>query len=282
MFNLIFPIVAIVWEKLWNTFDKINFNKTNLKPSNQIFLVFIMMFLGAIIWFFVTWEKLPNFSIKLWLLIFVIIGISFFQNIFQFHWISKKDLQTREPIILLNPIITAGISYIIFPSEREYKYIIAIVLAILVLYIFKFRKNFKIDFDRWFLLIFLWVTCSAILANMYKFWLQIITPELLLVLRTSGILLLLLLCNQVLINRKNFPINALNIWFISWFFYFAWHLARLYSIQELWLNLTVLLLFLWPVFMFLFSFFILKEKVEFKNIISSFLILFIIICTVIL
>jgi hypothetical protein len=48
----------------------------------------------------------------------------------------------------LSPIITVGIAYVIFPSEREEKYIIAILLSILILYIFNFRKKIKISFDK--------------------------------------------------------------------------------------------------------------------------------------
>jgi drug/metabolite transporter (DMT)-like permease len=131
------------------------------------------------------------------------------------------------------------------------------------------------------LFIFGGVFTSAILANIYKYGLNIISPELLLTLRTAWILLLLLLFKQVIISKKSFPIKALKLWFLSGFFYFIWHLARLYSIQELWLNLTILLLFLGPIFIFFFSFFILKEKVELKNIISSFLILLVVIVTII-
>ena len=282
MFNFLFPLIAIIWEKLWNSFDKINFNKTKIKPQNQIFLVFIVMFLWAIVWFIVKWEKIPNFSLELFVMILVIIFISFFQNIFQFNWISKKDLQAREPIITLAPIITACIAYIVFPSEREEKYIIAILLSILILYIFHFKKSFKITFDRWILLIFGWVITSAVLANIYKYGLNIISPELLLTFRTAWILLLLLLFKQVIITKKDFSNKALKLWLLSGCFYFIWHLTRLYSIKILWLNLTILLLFLWPVFIFLFSFFILKEKIEMKNIISSFLILGVVIGTIVI
>lgn len=282
MLSLIFPIIAILWAKLWTLFDKINFNKTNFHPSKQIFLVFVVMFLCSILWFFIIWEKVPEFSLELYWLVLLIIFLSFFQNYFQFHGISKKDLQVREPISLLWPLITAWLWYVIFPSERELKYIVAIFLALLVLYAFNFKKNFKVSFDKGIIFIFLWVLFGAVIENIFKYLLLFIWPEYLLLLRSAGILILLLVFKQVLISKKHFPIKWIKFWLIAWFFYFAGHLARLYSIQELWLNLTVLLLFLGPVLIFFFSFFILKEKVELKNIISSFLILSIVLGTIII
>lgn len=280
MFNFLFPIISILWEALWNTFDKINFNKTKLKAQNQMFLVFLIMAFGSSLTFIFWWNKIPQFSLMLIFLIISIVLISFFQNIFQFHWISKKDLQTREPIISLQPIITVVIAYIIFPSEREIKYILAIILSVLVLYFFKFRWNLKISFDKGILQIFLWVFTASILANLYKFTLWIVSPEFLTICRTIGILIMLILFKQVVLNKSNFNTKQIKYWFLAWFFYFIWALANLYSIKELWLTFTILLLFLWPVFVFLFSFFILKEKVEIKNIISSIIILFIVIITI--
>lgn len=280
MFNFLFPIISILWEALWNTFDKINFNKTKLKAQNQMFLVFLVMAFGSSLTFIFWWNKIPQFSLMLIFLIISIVLISFFQNIFQFHWISKKDLQTREPIISLQPIITVVIAYIIFPSEREIKYILAIILSVLVLYFFKFRWNLKISFDKGILQIFLWVFTASILANLYKFTLWIVSPEFLTICRTIGIVIMLILFKQIVLNKSNFNTKQIKYWFLAWFFYFIWALANLYSIKELWLTFTILLLFLWPVFVFLFSFFILKEKVEIKNIISSIIILFIVIITI--
>jgi hypothetical protein len=48
MFNFIFPVIAMLWEKLWNSFDKISFNKKYITASNQMFLVFVAMFLWSI------------------------------------------------------------------------------------------------------------------------------------------------------------------------------------------------------------------------------------------
>ncbi|MDD4151004.1 MAG: EamA family transporter [Candidatus Gracilibacteria bacterium] len=280
MFNFLFPIISILGEALGNTFDKINFNKTKLKAQNQMFLVFLIMAFGSSLTFIFGGNKIPQFSLMLIFLIISIVLISFFQNIFQFHGISKKDLQTREPIISLQPIITVVIAYIIFPSEREIKYILAIILSVLVLYFFKFRGNLKISFDKGILQIFLGVFTASILANLYKFTLGIVSPEFLTICRTIGILIMLILFKQVVLNKSNFNTKQIKYGFLAGFFYFIGALANLYSIKELGLTFTILLLFLGPVFVFLFSFFILKEKVEIKNIISSIIILFIVIITI--
>ncbi len=284
MFNFIFPILSILLENLWNIFDKLNFNITKIKPANQIFLVLSVLLIWAVSVSVFMWTKIPYFSFELILMISIIILLSFFQNLFQFYWVKKKDLQAIEPLKALWPLITSVIAFFTFPSEREIKYIIAIFLAILILIIFNYnyQKSKRIKIKTWTLLILWSIICSWILTNTYKFVLNTITPELLVIFRTAWIVILLPLFWVVKINKKSFSKKSLKIGLIAWIFHFLWHLTKLYSIKILGLNFTILLIFLWPVFIFFFSFFILKEKVETKNIISSFLILLIVVFTILI
>lgn len=81
MFNFIFPVISILWEALWNTFDKLNFNKTKLKAQNQMFLVFLIMALwslGVFLFSFLILKEqveIKNIISSLLVLIIVIVAI---------------------------------------------------------------------------------------------------------------------------------------------------------------------------------------------------------------
>ncbi len=278
--SLLYPIIGVIGEVFGKVSDKFNFKRNKIKPTQEIFLVFLIMVIGTICFMVITKTELPVFSVTLFFLIILIILISFFQNIFEFNAVKTKDLSFREPFVNLQPVITSFLAFIIFSSEREIKYLIAIVLGTIILYIGNFEKKQRFNLDKGTVYIILAILFSAILSNIYKFGLEIISPEILLFVRVAGVLILLILIKQITfegLNKKKITTGT-----YAGIFYLIGNLASLYSIKYLGLNFTIMILLLGSALTYILSHIILKEKILLRRIITSILLLILVVVTTII
>lgn len=265
--SLLYPIISIICFAFGKVSDKYNFNKYKIKPTQEIFIVFLIMLIGIgpIVIFFNKSTILLNLHLILLLIILII--ISFLQNLFEFKGLNLKDLSFREPIYNLQPMLTSFIAYIFFPSEREIKFIIGIVLGTIILYLGSFHIKGKFKIDKGTLYILLSVIFASILSNIYKLGLEKTSPEFLLLFRVMGVLLLLLFFKQVKFEKMNN--NKVSFGILAGIFYLIALLTNLYSIKYLGLNLTIMFLLMGPGLTYLLSHFILKEKISIRRIVTS-------------
>ena len=272
--HLLYPLIAIAGESIGKVIDKLNFNKNKIKSRQLIFLIFATMFIVIFLFILITDKPFPQLSLESLVLIFFMIVISFLQNFFDFKGLSSKNLSLREPINNFKSIFAGFLAYLLFPSEREIKYLIAIAIGVFVLYWGNTDKKFKITFDRGTLYLFLGMICSAILVSVYKIGLESISPEYLFIFRVVGILLLLNIFSRPNIKILNNKQVAFGI--IAGMIYCIGFLARLYSIEYLGLNFTIMILLLGPAFTYFLSFIALKEEIKSKQIITSIILIVII------
>jgi drug/metabolite transporter (DMT)-like permease len=92
--------------------------------------------------------------------------------------------------------------------------------------------------------------------------------------RVVGVLILLLLVTKISYKFKNNKTKVLGS--LAGVFYFIGVIAYLLSIKHLGLNLTIILLFLHPVLTYFLSAEILKEKLNFRRMISNILLLIVV------
>lgn len=276
--SILQPLIAIIGESIAKTIDKLNFNKNKIKPTQLIFLIFSGMFIGLISFILITQESFPILDIKLVSLILLMIIFSLAQNIFDFTGISSKNLSFREPINNFEPIMASFIAFILFPSEREIKIIVAIIIGAIVLYLGNSDKKLDLKLDKGTICLFLAMICSAILVSIYKFGLEFISPSYLFIFRVSGILLILPLLKKI--NFKELSTTQISYGLFSGFIYFGGFIFRLFSIKNLGLNFTILILLLGPALTYFLSKIILKEKIQFKKIVISFILILIIVLAI--
>jgi drug/metabolite transporter (DMT)-like permease len=272
--SYIYPFVKVIAEVTGKTIDKFNFKKNKVEPFQEFLLVFIVMVLLSSIYPIFSLKSFPAFSIFLVSLCLLMILISFFQNLFEFHGLQIKDLSYREMFIGIQPVLTMLFAFLLFPSERKISYIIGIILSVIILYFGTYQKHWKFKQDKGTIYILLAILCSAILANIYKYLLNYLLPQFLFMIRVVGVLILLLLVTKISYKFKNNKTKVLGS--LAGVFYFIGVIAYLLSIKHLGLNLTIILLFLHPVLTYFLSAEILKEKLNFRRMISNILLLIVV------
>jgi drug/metabolite transporter (DMT)-like permease len=263
----LYPLISVLSESIAKTIDKANYNKNKIKPRELLFLLFLTMSAGTGVSLLFIDQTFPALSLSVVALLTLVIVISFGQNFFDYVGLSTKNLSLREPIINLQPIFASFLAYILFPSERNIKYIVAIILGVAIMYIGSSRRKFKLTLDKGILYLFTGTVCSAILVNIYKLGLETIPALYLLLFRTAGVLLLLRLFFRP--NLKSLTSNQVGLGVGSGLIYIAGNLGQLYSIQYLGLNLTILLLMIGPGVIYLASSLVLKEKVQYRQVATS-------------
>jgi drug/metabolite transporter (DMT)-like permease len=220
-------------------------------------------------------QSFPVVSFGTGVLIALIIAVSFGQNFFDYVGLSAKDLSLREPINNLGPILTSFLAYALFPSERKIKYIIAICIGVIILYIGSADRKLRLRLDKGTIYLFLGVVCSATLANVYKSGLKTIAPTYLLLFRAAGVLLLTRLFFKP--NLKSLKKSQIALGVGSGCIYIVGNLTQLYSIKYLGLDFTIMILLLGPGLIYIGSSLVLKEKVQRRQIITSALLVLIIV-----
>ncbi|MEX2209923.1 MAG: EamA family transporter [Patescibacteria group bacterium] len=264
----IFPFIAVLGEVAGKTIDKLNFNRNNIGSNELIILLFGTMLAGILVSLPVIRPPLPDISLALGAALALMIVVSFGQNYFDFKGLSMTNLAVREPIHNFKPILASFLAFAIFPSEREVKYVAAIILGSLILYWGNSNRRLRLQWDRGVFYLFLAAVCSAILASIYKFGLERIDPFYLLLIRTVGILALAPLLMRRLGLRK-LSRKQVGYGIAGGIAYLVANLAEYYSIRELGLNFTILILLLGPSLFYLSCSMILKERVTAKQVATS-------------
>lgn len=273
--DFIYPLFSVAGEAFGKTADKLNYNKNKIKPRELLFLLFVTMAVSLFLFSLFTHKPFPAISVGLGSLLISMIVISFGQNFFDYVGLSTKNLSLREPISNFEPILASALAYVLFPSERNIKYMIAIFIGVIILYLGSADRKLKLSLDKGIIYLFLGVVCSAILASVYKFGLETVSPTYLLLIRTVGVLLLTQLFFKP--NLKSLRKNQITLGVVSGLIYVVGNLSRLYSIQYLGLNFTIMVLLLGPAIVYMCCSLILKEGVQLKQVMTSTALLMIIV-----
>jgi len=274
-----FPIFAAILERTWKLVDKFHFNKyKNLNPNSLVILIFLSMLSFSLIYILLFNRNFPALSTSTILLLLLMIWLSFFQNYFEFKALKIVDLSVREPINLLKYVFTWLFVFILFQDERNIWYLVWIVLATLVMIAFNFDyKRFRVKFNAWAIYVILACIFSWSIVIVTKYLFDSLSPEHIFLFRWLGVFLLMNMTHNIF--SSGLQKSNIYLWVWSWLFYFVANLLRIYSLKDLGVNFTILLMFIGPIFTFLVSHFALKEQVRKRDIILSWLLLAIIITT---
>jgi drug/metabolite transporter (DMT)-like permease len=236
------------------------------------------MVAGLLIFALFIHQPIPSITLATAGLIIFMVIVSFGQNFFDYEGMHTKNLSLREPINNFQPVLAAFLAYLLFPSERNNKYIIAILAGAVILYISNANRKLRLEIDKGTIYLFLAAVASAILASIYKVGLEHASPFYMLLFRSIGVLLLIGLFFK---PRPRDIKKAQAIFGIgSGILYIIGNLLQLYSIQHLGLNFTIMILMLGPTLIYAGSALVLEEKVLPKQIVASVMLLAIIIWAV--
>jgi drug/metabolite transporter (DMT)-like permease len=208
--------------------------------------------LGTVNWeLFWRWEFVLSFC--------VMITLAAIWNYFYYSCLQKESLTDFQLISITQPLFTIFLSLLLIPEERNYKIIIATIVAGLALF-FSHVHRWKIDNFVITVPLFLSIILASIESLFIKQLLVVFSPVSLYFVRTAFV---------AIIFYFSFPnklklASAKNIWqtWIIAFFAIITMILSYYSYEYLGIAKTSLVGLLYPVLTTIISVYLLKERVK--------------------
>jgi len=241
-----------------------------LYQTSSFFAIVLAML--PFIYFFWRMES-PAFGLKNILIFSLVILFSLIANLFIFYSMKWEKISKLEPARILEPlfIILLAIifSYFISIYDRNLKIIIPAIIAGSAL-IFSHIKKHHLHFNKYFL---------AAIAGSFFFALELVTSRLILdfyspitfyFLRCSSIFLISLVVFRPRFSDLNTKVRwQIMVTGVIWVIY---RIVIYYGYTHLGVISTTLMVMLGPVFVYLFAWKFLKEKLSWKNIVAALII----------
>jgi drug/metabolite transporter (DMT)-like permease len=236
----------------------------------------VALFLGVIIVmapFMVFFMKVDPAA---WLPINLLIlsGIVFFSiiaNLLSYYAIKWEKLTNLEPVRLLEPLFVVLLAFAFFKSERNPVILIPSIIAALALVFSHVRKH-HLDFNKYILAGIASSFFYAIDLILTKLILEYYNPISLYFIRCSLILIITITIFSPHSINKLTKKEKLLILVIS-LFWVTFRVATYYGYLYLGVVSTTLVLMLGPVFIYLLARIFLKEKLNWRNIVATIIIL---------
>ena len=211
-----------------------------------------------------------NFSLLTWRILGLVLllgGVATLNNFLFYYSLKFEKIGKIEPFLLFTPLITTLVAGLVFPDERYWPLFIATGLAGLVLAWAHLDKGTKIRLNLPILALFGYLTLYALEAILAKQLLAVFSPQAVYLVRTAVVLLLVLL----FIKPKTSELHLEQMpYFIAVAVLAVWQSTLLYTAYKMQgVAETIFAFTLAPVFIYGFSILFLKEKVFWKDLMAS-------------
>ena len=265
----IFALAAILAENAGKIFDKSNFIRTQITPKEALRLVFGVMSVSILAFILVTRPELPGFTASVFVLLGLIVGLSFISNVVDENSLKINDLSLREPLSNFHPILAGFIGYWLFPDERNILLLLALVFGgLIVLWGIKPGKLAKAQ-RLGIIYMASSVLAEGVLSNVYALALESVSPEYIALVRTVAIWILLALLFKPKKRRYSTKREA-TLWALgAGLVYSLGAIISLYAIDALGIVTTMLLLLLGPALRYASAFIFLRDRPTRSEMISS-------------
>ncbi len=270
------PILGAIALAFGTILQKVILKKKNISFKRYLSLEFlsIVLIMLTFVWFF--WKMEAQALVLKNIIIFIIVIIfSIIANLFTFYSLKGEKLNRLEPAKILEPLFVVALA-IVFSFfveglyERNLKIIIPTLIAALALFVTHIEKK-HLHFNKYFI--------AAIIGSLF-FALELVTSRLILhfyspvtfyFLRSSAILLLsfFIFRPNVTNLKKQTQIQILLVGAI----WVTFRVIVYYGYLHLGIIFTTLILMLGPILIYAFAKLFLKEKLHWKNILASVIIL---------
>jgi drug/metabolite transporter (DMT)-like permease len=273
---MIIPILGALLEGAGTIIDKriLNDRKINFKNYTVYGFLAIVLVMLPFIYFLWKVEKEAFSLINLSIFIFIII-ISTLANILMCYAIKRESVSEMEPIRLMQPLFTILIAFIlsfffsVYSKEGNFSILILAIIASIALIVSHIKKH-HLKFDKYIL--------AAIFGSLF-FAIELVTSRFLLsyyssfsfyFLRCFFIFLITLIVFRPKIssvnNKSKFLILIVGIIWV------VYRIILYYGYLKLGIVFTTMLFILSPIFVYIFAWIFLKEKLSWRNIISAIII----------
>lgn len=220
-----------------------------------------------------SWKLAPEaFQLKNILIFSAIVIFSIFANLLVFYAMKWEKITELEPIRLSQPLFVILLAFVLYASERTTpENIIIVALIASLALIFSHIKKHHVQFSKYAVSALLGSLFFAIDLVLSKFLLPYYSPLSLYFIRS---LFVLIICIPLL--KPKFSAAKKQTWkfiFITGFIWVLYRSVLYYSYSLKGIIFTTLIFLLAPVFIYLFSYIYLKEKLSWRNIVASIIIL---------
>jgi drug/metabolite transporter (DMT)-like permease len=267
--GLLSLILSILAESSGKTLDKIIFRHTKTTPRLMTLITFIVMSAGISTYIIFTKQPFPDLpSAAIGLL--VLVGLfSFGGNVFDVLSLKLDDLSLREPLVDFEPIVAGFIAYFLFPDQRHPIFLVAFTLGTFIAFWGIHRRKLRKYQKRGMAYMWVAVFLYSALPSIYQKALIYMPPAYLAFFRVTAILILVCLFFPPRKVRRVTSAKGIILTIVAGAIYAVGAVASLYAINTFGVVLTLLFLMLGPSLTYLFSYFILGEKVRRGEVLAS-------------
>jgi len=270
------PLFGAFLEGVGVTIQKKVLRKHNVDNKNYIVYGFLSIILVMLPFIYFFWNVQPQATTPLNLTILLaIVILSILANLLIIYSFKKEDISEIEPIRLMQPLFTILIAFIlsfyfqIYVNEKNTSVLILSLIASITLVWAHIEKK-HLSFNKY--------DCAAILGGLLfaielaisKFILEYYNSFTFYFIRCLFIFIISwLIFHQKLNKLKTKTKLMIFTGGITWTIY---RVIMYYGYQTLGIVFTTMLFILAPIFIYLFAWMFLKEKIQWKQIISSIII----------
>ncbi|MCF7910571.1 DMT family transporter [Candidatus Pacearchaeota archaeon] len=274
--------IGIILEKFTLRSKKIDYILFNV--VHFLFIALVMAPIAYFFWHFDAGALQP----KNIFLFFVVLGFNILANTFIFYSFKKRDVTFLEPARAIEPLFTIILAFIfsfIFGTalyERNTNIFIPALVAGAFL-IFPHIKKGHLKFNKYFLIALLGSLFFAFELIFSRLILEFYNPVTFYFLRCSfSFLVGAIIFRPDLIKIKKFKLKYIFAFIgigISWSIF---RIIVYYGYLELGVMFTTLIIMLGPLFIYFFAHFFLGEKMNWKSVLSSIVVILCILYVVVL
>lgn len=276
------PLFGAFLEGVGVTLQKKILRKHQVNSKNYIVYGFLAIVLVMLPFSYFFWNVQPEAMswTNLGLLLLIVI-LSIFANILIIYSLKKEDISEIEPIRLMQPLFVILIAFIlsfffdIFSNEGSPLILVLALIASLSLVLSHIRKD-HLSFNKYALAAIFGGLLFAVELVLSKFILSYYNSFTFYFLRC----LLIFVLTWVIFHPKISSIKTKTKWmiFVGGIIWVIYRIIMYYGYLTIGIVFTTMLFILAPIFIYLFAWMFLKEKIEWKQIVSS---IVIVICIII-
>jgi drug/metabolite transporter (DMT)-like permease len=266
------PIIGSFLEATGTILDKRNMQSKGINYKNYTLFWFLAAVIVMLPFIYFFW-RIDLSSLLEWKNLSVFVGIillAILANLSLNFALKREDLTEMEPIRVLFPFFTILFAFLIYPDERNWTIVILGLIAAAAL-VFAHVKKHHFSFNKYMIATLLSNVFFALELTMSKYLLPIFSPLTFYFLRCFFVLLIIFPIFKSDFRKID---NKLKVMiFLSGLIWVVYRIILYFGYEIYGIILTTTLFILTPVLIMLYAVVFKKEKMNWKQVLSTIIIL---------
>ena len=269
------PILGSVALATGTILEKIVLRKKKINPRLYQTAAFLAIVVVMIPFLYFFWKLTPEALTGKNIFIFLLVVIfSMLANVFMFYSMKWEKISNLEPARVLEPLFVIILALIFsFFAEGLYERNLNVVIPALIsafALVFSHAKKHHLEFNKYFMAAIFGSFFFALELVISRLVLDFYSPLSFYFLRSSGVLLLSFLIFKP--KFKNLDTKAKGIIFVTGAIWVLYRILVYYGYLKIGVIFTTLVLMLGPILIYILAFFVLKEKIGWRNVVAAMII----------